>query len=137
MTAFAAETTPAAKSKVVIARDAQLHPAGSTQPDEKRVQALLDHAMASYTGKEKPVDAWKSIVPVDKVIGLKVNGLAARESPRTMPDHGRRRAAAAGWRQARNIIVWDQNQRFLEATGVTLSQRPQQNSLHRGRHRRL
>ena len=47
--------TPAAKSKVVIARDASLHGAGA-QPDEQRVLNLLDKAMAAYTGRDKP---WK------------------------------------------------------------------------------
>src|ERR1035437_340752 len=70
------------KSKVVIARDAALHNA-SGQLDEKRVQALLDRAIASYTGRDKPVDGWKRIVPAnlvsaDKVIGLKVNGLGGK-----------------------------------------------------------
>jgi len=53
----------AAKSKVVVARDALLHGANGTL-DEKRVQALLDRAIASYTGHDKPIAAWKSIVPV-------------------------------------------------------------------------
>ncbi len=125
MTAFAAESAPAAKSKVVIARDPQLHPAGSTQPDEKRVQALLDRAMASYTGKEKPVEAWKSIVPTDKVIGLKVNGLGSKG---IATHYALIMAVAERLQQAGvkpgNIIVWDQNQRFLEATGVTVSTDP-------------
>ena len=59
----------AAKSKVVVARDAALH-GSDGQLDEKRVQALLDRAIASYTGHDKPIDAWKRIVPVGKVIGL-------------------------------------------------------------------
>ena len=126
MAAFAAETKPAAKSKVVIARDAQLHPTGATQPDEKRVQALLDRAMASYTGKEKPVDAWKSILqPTDKVIGLKVNGLGSKG---IATHYALIMAVAERLQQAGvkpgNIIVWEQNQRFLEACGVTVSTDP-------------
>jgi uncharacterized protein (DUF362 family) len=127
MAALAAESKPAAaKSKVVIARDAQLHASGSTQPDEKRAQALLDRAMASYTGKEKPIDAWKSILrPTDKVIGLKVNGLGSKG---IATHYALIMAVAERLQQAGvkpgNIIVWDQNQRFLEATGVTLSSDP-------------
>ena len=71
------------KSKVVIARDATLHGA-SAQPDEQKVLNLLDKAMAAYTGREKPVEAWKKIVPADvldgKVIGLKVNGLGEQRN---------------------------------------------------------
>src|ERR1017187_433787 len=69
--------TQTGKSKVVIARDAALHDA-SGQLDEKRVQALLDRAIAAYTGRDKPIEAWKRIVPVGKVIGLKVNGLGGK-----------------------------------------------------------
>ena len=58
----AAEHSGTGKSKVVIARDGALHGAG-TQPDEQRVLNLLDKAMAAYTGREKPVEAWKSIIP--------------------------------------------------------------------------
>ena len=54
----------AGKSKVVIARDASLHGAGA-QPDEQRVLNLLDKAMAAFTGREKPVEAWKSIIPAE------------------------------------------------------------------------
>src|ERR1035437_10140708 len=69
--------TPAGKSKVVVARDPSLHGAGGAL-DEKRVQALLDRAIASYTGIENPVAAWKHIVPVGKVIGLKVNEIGGK-----------------------------------------------------------
>jgi len=73
--AFAAapEQHAAAKAKVVIARDPSLHGAGA-QPDEQRVLNLLDKAMTAYTGRQKPVEAWKSIIPTNilagKTIGL-------------------------------------------------------------------
>jgi len=63
-----------------VARDAALYSAGG-HLDEKRVADLLDRAIATYTGRDKPVEAWKRIVPVGKVIGLKVNGMAARPLP--------------------------------------------------------
>ena len=71
----------AGRSKVVIARDASLHGAG-TQPDEQHVLNLLDKAMSAYTGREKPMEVWKSVIPANilagGVIGLKVNGLGGR-----------------------------------------------------------
>ena len=67
----------AGKSKVVVARDAALHDA-SGQLNERRVQALLDRAIATYTGRDRAVEAWRRIVPVGKVIGLKVNGLGGK-----------------------------------------------------------
>src|SRR5690242_14616902 len=69
------------KSKVVIARDSQLH-ASDGKLDEKRVAALLDRAIASYTGHNQTVAAWKQIVArshaQERVIGLKTNGLGGR-----------------------------------------------------------
>ena len=69
------------KSRVVIARDPALHAQGA-QPDEKRVLDLLDRAIAAYTGRDHPIDAWKHIVlqggGQGKVIGLETNGLGGR-----------------------------------------------------------
>ena len=99
--ACSTRSTEAGKSKVVVARDAALHGAGA-QLDEKRVLALLDRAIAAYTGHDKPVEAWKRIVPVGKVIGLKVNGLGGKGiSTHLALVLADLRAAAAGRRQAR------------------------------------
>lgn len=69
------------KSRVVIARDAAVHGANG-QPDEQKVLALLDKAIATYTGRDHPVEAWQHIVRQGggegKVIGLKTNGLGGR-----------------------------------------------------------
>ena len=112
------------KSKVVIARDPQLHGANN-QLDEKRVMDLLTRAIAKYTGHAKAADAWKSLVPTDKVIGLKVNGLGGKgiaTNPALIM------AVAEQLQQAGvkpgNIVVWDQNTRFLEACGMTVSTDP-------------
>ena len=65
------------KPKVVIARDPAVHgPDG--QLDEKHVLDLLDRAIASYTGRDHPIEAWKRIAPQGKVIGLKTNGLGGK-----------------------------------------------------------
>lgn len=116
--------TDAGKSKVVVARDAALHGANG-QLDEKRVQALLDRAIAAYTGREKPVEAWKRIVPVGKVIGLKVNGLGGKG----ISTHAAlvlaicERLQQAGVKPG-EIIVWDRGPRDLEACGLTISTDP-------------
>lgn len=118
----------AGKSKVVIARDASLHGAGA-QPDEQRVLNLLDKAMAAYTGREKPVEAWKSIVPADvlagKVIGLKVNGLGGRgistHAALTMAVAERLQQAGV---RAGNILVWDRGARDLAACGMAVNSDP-------------
>jgi hypothetical protein len=113
------------KSKVVIARDPALHDA-SGQLDEKRVQALLDRAIASYTGRDKPVEAWKRIVPASlvsagNVIGLKVNGLGGKGicTHRMLTLAIAERLQQIGVK-AEDILVWDQRTGFLEACGFTI-----------------
>jgi uncharacterized protein (DUF362 family) len=120
--AFAAA---AGKSKVVVARDTSLHGAG-TQPDEQKVLNLLDKAMAAYTGREKPVEAWKSVIPagilVGKVIGLKVNGLGGRgiSTHAALTLAVAERLQQAGVRPG-NILVWERDARSLAACGMTVN----------------
>ncbi|HTW81226.1 MAG TPA: DUF362 domain-containing protein [Terracidiphilus sp.] len=120
--------TQVSKSKVVIARDPALHGTGATtsqQPDPERVKNLLDRAITAYTGHSKPVAAWKSIVPMDKVIGLKVNGLGGKGIA-THPvlimavvDRLQQAGVLPG-----NIVVWDQNRHFLESCGMAVNTMP-------------
>lgn len=119
---------PVGKSKVVVARDASLHVAGA-EPDEQKVQNLLDKAMAVYTGREKPVSAWKSVIPANilagQTVGLKVNGLGGRG----IATHPALILAVAERLQQvgvkpGNIVVWDQNAHFLEACGMKINTDP-------------
>lgn len=115
---------PAGKSTVVVARDASLHGAGAL-PDEQKVLDLLDKAMAAYTGREKPVAAWKSVIPAGvragKTIGLKVNGLGGRgiSTHPALILAVAERLQQAGVKPG-NIVVWDRNARDLEACGMTI-----------------
>jgi uncharacterized protein (DUF362 family) len=115
------------KSRVVIARDPALH-GSSGQLDEKRVLDLLDRAIASYTGRDKPTDAWKHILPQggpDKVIGLKTNGLGGKgiSSHAMLAFAIAERLQWAGIKPG-NIIIWDRNARDLEACGFTINTDP-------------
>jgi uncharacterized protein (DUF362 family) len=112
------------KSKVVVARDADLHGTGA-QLDEKRVLALLDRAIASYTGHDTPEVAWKRIVPVGKAIGLKVNGLGGRgiSTHQVLVMAICERLQQAGVKPG-EIIVWDRNARDLQACGLTINTDP-------------
>ena len=109
----------AGKSKVVVARDPQLHGADG-QLDEKRVQALLDLAIHNYTGIERPVDAWKHLVPVGKTIGLKVNGLGGKGvcTHTALIMAVCERLQQAGVKPG-EIIVWEQRTSFLQACGFS------------------
>jgi uncharacterized protein (DUF362 family) len=114
----------AGKSKVVVARDAALHDANGVL-DEKRVRALLDRAIATYTGHDKPVAAWKSIVPVGKVIGLKVNGLGGKgiSTHAALVMAVCERLQEAGVKPG-EIIVWDRDAHHLQSCGLTISTDP-------------
>lgn len=109
------------RSRVVVARDAGLRMQGS-QPDEQSVLALLDKAMAAYTGRDKPVEAWQRIVPRGKAIGLKVNGLGGRGIAthavliHAICERLQQAGVAAG-----DIIVWDRNARDLTACGMSIN----------------
>jgi uncharacterized protein (DUF362 family) len=113
------------KPRVVVARDAALHGTGA-QPDEQRVLDLLDRAMTAYTGRAKPVEAWKHVVPAnilkDKVIGLKVNGLGGKgiSTHAVLVEAICERLQQAGV-AAGNIVAWDRNARDLEACGLTIN----------------
>ncbi len=112
------------KSKVVVARDADLH-GENGQLDEKRVLALLDRAIAAYTGHENPVEAWKRIVPVGKVIGLKVNGLGGKgiSTHAVLVMAICERLQQAGVKPG-EIVVWDRTARDLAACGLTVNTDP-------------
>ena len=123
------------RAKVVIARDPALHgPDGKL--DEKRVGELLDRAIAAYTGRTKPVDAWKHIVAEgggkDKVIGLKTNGLGGKgiSTHAVLVYAIAERLQAAGVKPG-NILIWDRNARDLQACGLTINTDPKQRSLLR------
>jgi uncharacterized protein (DUF362 family) len=113
-----------AKSKVVVARDPALHNAAG-QLDEKRVLDLLDRAIAVYTGRDRPVEAWKRIVPVGKVIGLKVNGLGGKgiSTHAVLVMAIAERLQQAGVKPGQ-IVVWERDARSLAACGLTVNTDP-------------
>jgi uncharacterized protein (DUF362 family) len=120
--------TNSGKSKVVIAKDPSLYgPDGKL--DDKRVPALLDRAIAEYTGHKNPVDAWKQIVAEggaqDKVIGLKTNGLGGKgiSTHFALVMAVAERLQQAGVKPG-NILVWDRNARDLQACGLAINTDP-------------
>ena len=114
----------AGKSKVVVARDSALHGADG-KPEVKRVFDLLDRAITAYTGDADALKAWQSLVPRDKVIGLKVNGLGGGG----ISTHGvLAKAVAVRLQQAGvkpgNILMWDRGARDLRACGLAVNTDP-------------
>jgi uncharacterized protein (DUF362 family) len=118
----------AGKSRVVIARAPALHNAAG-QLDEGRVIALLDRAITTWTGRDKPVDAWKLIIAKGgaqgKVIGLKTNGLGGKGISTHAAlvfaiAHGLEQAGV----KSGDIVIWDRNARDLQACGFNISTDP-------------
>lgn len=118
------ERAPRGKSKVVVAHDEGLH-GQSGQLDEQRVLDLLDRAIAAYTGREHPVEAWKHIVGPATTVGLKVNGLGGKgiSTHLALVLAIAERLQQAGVKPG-NILAWDRNARDLEACGLTISSDP-------------
>jgi uncharacterized protein (DUF362 family) len=116
-------TKPAAKSKVVIVRDANLRTPGPA-PDPARVAALLDHAMQAYFDTKNPVEPWKRIVRPGQIVSLKVNCLGHPVAPNVaLVAAICERLQQAGIKPG-DITVWDRNSRDLRAAGFTLSSAP-------------
>ena len=117
------QSSETAKSKVVIVRDAKLRNPGPG-PDEKRVAAMLDHAMQTYFHTQNPVEPWKQFVRPGQVIGLKVNTLGHMLSPSVplvMAICERLQQAGI---KAGDIIIWDRSSRDLQSAGYKINTAP-------------
>jgi uncharacterized protein (DUF362 family) len=122
--------TPAAKSRVVVARDPQLRGAGSSvdsgRIDSQRVEALLDRAMQSlfhFSGShENTIAAWRRIAGAGDTVSLKVNTLGGRgiatnvELVAVVCERLQQAGVAA-----RNITVWDRNTEEMERAGFHIA----------------
>ncbi len=88
------------------------------QPDENVVQTMVNLAVTNFTGKIKIADAWRSLVSMQDVVGIKVFS-AAGELSGTRPIvvaaviHGLLDAGLP----ATNIIIWDKHEDDLRAAG--------------------
>jgi len=109
------------KSKVVIVRDAKLRTPGPA-PDEKRVTAMLDHAMQTYFSAQNPQQPWKQLVKPGQVVSLKMNAMGGRAIAPSVALVAAicERLQQAGIK-AGDITVWDRGSRDLESAGFKLS----------------
>jgi uncharacterized protein (DUF362 family) len=89
------------------------------------VTDLLDRSIATYTGRDNPVEAWKHIVPANKVIGLKVNGLGGKgiSTHLALVLAICERLQQAGVKPG-NIIVWERDAHSLQSCGLTINTDP-------------
>ncbi len=111
----------AAKSKVVIARDAQLRGSGSAV-DSRRLLALLDRAVQALFDRDHASEAWKMLVKPGELVGLKVNTLGGRgiSSNLQLVEAICERLQEAGI-QANAIVVWDRETEELERAGFHIA----------------
>ena len=118
---LAAAEPVGAKSRVVVARDPQLRGVGSTV-DSRRMLALLDRAMLSLSGRDRPVEAWKQLARPGDTVGLKVNTLGGRGISTNVQLVAAlcERLQEAGIK-ASNIVIWDRTSDELERAGFHLA----------------
>ena len=111
----------AAKSRVVIARDALLRGAGS-KVDSRRMLSLLDRAVQALFERDRPMEAWKMLVHPGESVGLKVNTLGGRgiASNLQLVEAICERLQEAGIR-AGDIVVWDRETEELERAGFHIA----------------
>ena len=119
--AAAEQGAPAAKSRVVIARDAMLRGKGSTV-DSDRMLSLLDRAMQALFDRDHAVEAWKKLVHPGETVGLKVNTLGGRgiSTNVQLVEAVCERLQEAGVKPA-DIVVWDRDSQELERAGFHLA----------------
>ncbi len=113
-----------AKSRVVIARDPLLRPAGQGV-DSSRLLALLDRAIQVYTDGSSPTESWMKIVRPGEIVGLKVNCLAGKgiSTSRPLVEAICERLQQAGI-PGKNIVVWDRLNADLESAGFRVAAQP-------------
>ena len=119
--AAAVQGAPAAKSKVVIARDALLRGTGSTV-DSSRMLSLLDRAMQALFDRDHPAEAWRKLVRPGETVGLKVNTLGGRgiSTNLQLVEAVCERLQEAGVKPA-DIVVWDRDSEEMEHAGFHLA----------------
>ena len=110
----------AARSRVVIARDAKVRSAASGF-DSAPVARLLDRAMQAAFDCDSPVEPWKKVVRPGEVVGLKVNCLGGRGNA-TRPELVE--AITERLRQAgiTEIVIWDRQNSDLERANYKLAE---------------
>ena len=111
-----AETT----AKVVLIRNAEvLGPQDKVQ--EQILQSMLDEAVKSLVGTDKPMEAWKKLFKSSDMVGIKSNAWGRMPTPKELEATIKRRLLDAGV-AGKNIDIDDRgvlnNPVFLNATAL-------------------
>jgi hypothetical protein len=107
-------------AKVVLIRNAEvLGPKDKVQ--EGILQSMLDEAVKSLLGTDKPMDAWKKLFKSSDVVGIKSNAWGRMPTPKELEAAIRRRLLDVGV-AGKNIDIDDRgvlnNPVFLNATAL-------------------
>ena len=107
---------PPGQARVVMVEDAQATAAFEPQP--AIVRDMVNRALTNLTGKEDIVQAWRSVVSTQDVVGLKVYcapGPTSGTRPAVVSAVVRGLLAAG--LPPRNIVIWDKQLADLRAAG--------------------
>jgi uncharacterized protein (DUF362 family) len=115
------ESAVGGKSKLVISRDAKLHPSKASV-DSARLLNILDRAMQAVYDCDSPLEAWKKVVRPGETVGLKVNCLAGKGNATRaeLVDAICERLQQAGIKE---IIIWDRLNADLESARFRIVER--------------
>ena len=109
-----------AASKVVLIRSAEVL-GGSDKIQEEILQTMLDEAVKSLLGTDKPMEAWKLLFKSSDVVGIKSNAWGTLPTPRELEAAIKRRLLNVGVAD-KNIDVDDRgvlnNPVFQNATAL-------------------
>jgi len=121
--ALSLDAAPPEKSKVAIARDPRIRPAGGA-PDSARLLKVLDRAMQLLYGLDSPAECWRQVARPGEVVGLKVNCLSGKgaSTSTVLVEAICERLAEAGIAQS-DIVIWDRLNSDLESGGFRVTSR--------------
>jgi hypothetical protein len=105
-----------ADPKVVIVEDSNA--TSDFQPNTAPVQAMVDRGITNFTGKATVVEAWRSLVSTQDVVGIKVFSTAGMLSgTRPAVVEAVIRGLLNAGLPPNHIIIWDKHESDLRAAG--------------------
>lgn len=113
------------KSKVVLIRDKDLLE-DFNKPNPEKIEAMLDKALVELTGKTTAMDAWKSILKPDDILGIKTNVWNYLDTPEALEQGIKKRAMDVGIDE-KKIGIQDRgihSDRLFQETTALINARP-------------
>jgi hypothetical protein len=105
-----------ANPKVVIVEDSNA--TSNFQPDTASVQAMVNRGITNFTGKAAVIEAWRSLISTQDVVGIKVFSAAGMLSgTRPAVVEAVIRGLLGAGLPPDHIIIWDKHESDLRAAG--------------------